>query len=386
MLNKNLSSRALAPRFLSGPGRRLRPEWVLACASLATVPLALVAAEGVLRLTSPTYLEQRPTLSLDNLHRYSEVYGWELRPGARQVQDDHWTTINAHGYRGRDVAARPELGRTRVVMLGDSITFGTYVGDGEVFSDRLAESGSLEIVNLAVQGYGLGQSLLKLEHEGLAYAPHVVVLNVCLANDFADTMLASFLYDARHPKPFFRLEGERLVLHDKHVRLSPLARLGRRLHERSHLYNRVLDWTAPAPAAPDDQAEGAWVARRNAALRDARAARDLSLRIVARMRALAESHGAAFVVVLHPDKDTFKHGSEWSDAFYAAPALSGVTIVNLAREYRRAGLRGSELMLDGIGHLSPDGHRHVAALLRAPLQRAAGQAVARALASDPPRS
>jgi hypothetical protein len=351
----------------------VRPEWLLAGASVVLTALVLMAAELGLRWAAPDYLERRPALSLDKLHRYSEVYGWELRPGARERDDGHWTSVNARGYRGREVAAQPPAGRVRVVMLGDSIAFGTYVGDGETFSDRLGDEGPFEVVNLAVQGYGLGQDLLKLEHEGLAYQPDMVVLNVCLANDFVDTMLPSFLYDARHPKPYFRLEDGRLVLHDEHVRLSALARVGRRLHERSHLYNRVLDWAQPTAAAQEAQPSGEWIARRRQALRDEAAARELGLRLVARMRALAEVDGATFVVALHPDKDAFKHGSAWIDAFYADPALAGVTVVDLGREYRRAGLRGAELMLDGLGHLSPDGHRHAAAVLRGPIERAAGE-------------
>lgn len=383
----NLTSRLLSSLSEIPPRRWLRPEWALACASVLLVVLTLAGAEGVLRLAAPDYLERRPALSLDRLHRYSEVYGWELRPGARQREDDHWTTVNAHGYRGREVAARSPSGRARVLMLGDSITFGTYVGDGETFADRLDQSAGIEVVNLAVQGYGFGQSLLKLEHEGLAYRPDVVVLNVCLANDFADTVLPTFLYDARHPKPYFRLENGRLALHDEHVRLSLLARVSRQLREGSHLYNRVADLIdSTAQAAPVENEPGEWVTRRREALRDEAAALELGLSVVARMRAVAEAHGAEFVVVLHPDKAALKHGSGWIDAFYAEPELAGVTVVDLGREYRRAGLRGSDLMLDGIGHLTPEGHRQAATLLGATLRHAAGEALARAPRPDAPRS
>lgn len=347
-------------------------------ASIILVVACVAAAEGVLRHAAPDYLEGRAALSIDRLHRYSEVYGWELRPGARQRENEHWTTVNGLGYRGREVGAQPAAGRARVVMLGDSIAFGTYVGDGETFADQLDAGTRLEIVNLAVQGYGFGQNLLKLEREGLAYRPDVVVLNVCLANDFADSMLPSFLYDARHPKPYFRIEDGRLVLHDEHLRLGTLARIGRRLHERSHLYNRVLDWLAPAAdAAPGGAPAGAWVTRRNEALRDEAAARTLGLRLVARMRAAAETHGATFVVVLHPDKEAFRNGSTWIEAFYAEPELAGLTIVDMGREYRRAGLAWADLMRDGLGHLNPAGHRHAAAILGGTLLYAADGAGAR---------
>ncbi len=337
---------------------------MLSLASVVVLMLGLLAAEGLLRAADPGYFERRPA-SLDTLHRYSEVYGWDLRPGARRQEDDHWVSINASGHRGLDISGPPGSGRARVVLLGDSITFGTYVGDGETFADHLGRAPGFEVVNLGVQGYGPGQSLLKLEREGLRYAPQVVVLNVCLANDFADIMLPTFLYDARHPKPYFKLEQGRLVLHDEHLQLGPMERAGRLLHERSLLYNRARDLLARR--APDGPVEGAWVARRNQALRDERAVRALAVALVARLRERAEAAGAALVVALHPDKQAFKHGSDWPATFAAAPELAGVELIDMGREYRRSRLRGRDLLLDAIGHLSPEGHQRAAAIMLARL-------------------
>lgn len=334
--------------------------------SIAITCGSLVAAEGLLRLVDPAYFERQPAASLDRIHRYSEVYGWELKPGARQHEDDHWVSVNGLGFRGAEVPRQARSARRRVVLLGDSITFGTYVGDGETFSDALAAGGEFETVNLAVQGYGPGQSMLKLEREGLRYEPELVVFNVCLANDFVDVMLPSFLYDARHPKPFFRLRDGALALEDAHLRLRPRARLGRWLAEHSQLYARASSLLAGPRVVDEGAAEAArgdWVARRRAVAQDEPAALELGLAILARMRASVERAGATFVVVVHPDKDAFKHGSPLAERLERAPELAGVTVVDMAREYRRARLTGRELMLDSIGHLSAAGHRHAGAVL-----------------------
>ncbi len=210
---------------------------------------------------------------------------------------------------------------------------------------------------------------MKLEREGLALRPDVVVINVCLANDFADIMLPAFLYDARHPKPYFALHGSRLTLHDEHLRLGLARRTGRVLVEHSHLFSRAVAAFAPAPdEAAAERARGDWVARRREALRDERAALTLGLAILSRMRATVDAQGAAFVVVLHPDRDAFKHGSTWIDALQRATQLAGVTVIDMGREYQRAGLRGRDLLVDSIGHLSPQGHRRAAALLAGPLR------------------
>jgi hypothetical protein len=346
----------------------------LAIGSIGVFCIGLAAAEGLLRLTHP--IQAEPSDGFESLHRYSEVYGWELSPGARQFWDDHWMSVNQKGFRGPEPRRSPS-GAPRVVMLGDSVTFGTYVGDGETFSDRLAEAGGFEVLNLGVQGYGLGQSLLRLEREGLAYQPQVVVFNICLANDFADIMLPAFLYDARHPKPYFRLLDGRLRLHDEHLQLSVRERLGRTAWSRSLLVRHAAArLSRPREDERPDPAEH-WVARRNRALRDERAALELGLALLARARAASEAAGAAFVVAIHPDKDAFKNGSSWSDALRGAPQLAGVEVIDLGQQYQDAGLRGRDLLLDAIGHLTPQGHRRAAELLAAPLQRALARSVAR---------
>jgi lysophospholipase L1-like esterase len=358
--------------------RRWRPEWFLAAGSLLACALALGLLEFALRFANPTYLDERPAVAIDRLHRYSEQYGWELRPGARQHDGDHWVSVNPQGYRGEPLSRRPETARQRVVLLGDSVTFGTYVGDGQNFADRLqAGDDGLEVVNLAVQGYGLDQELIRLEREGLDYEPQVVVANVCLANDFADIMLPVFLYDGVRPTPYYRLERGQLRLHDEHLRLGFGQRLGVALNERSHLFNRLLELRGSS--APDDADEhGSWVQRRAEALKNPQAALRLAVAILSRMRDVTEDEGARFVVVLHPDKPSFKGGSTWIDALAAASELRGVEMVDLGREYRQRGLRYGELMLDGIGHLSPLGHQTAAAILETRLRPTADARLATA--------
>lgn len=354
-----------------------RPEWILAGGSLLACVAFLTLAELGLRLAEPSYLDERPAVAIDRLHRYSERYGWELKPGAHQLDDGKPVSVNALGYRGQPLPSRPASGHQRVVMLGDSVTFGTYVSDGQTFADVLqARDNGLEIVNLAVQGYGLGQELIRLEREGLSYQPDVVVANVCLANDFADIMLPVFLYDGVRPTPYYRIEDGRLVLHDEHLRLGPVRRLGVALHERSHLFNRLLA-LGPAAPPPPESAPGAWVERRARALADAQQAVRLGRALLGRMRAVSEQAGARFVVALHPDKATFKSGSEWVEALVAAPDLQGVTLLDLRREYRERGLRFGDLTVDGIGHLSAAGHHAAATILEPHLRPTADARLAR---------
>ena len=190
-----------------GAGRWPWREILLSVASLLLAAALLVAVEAILRLADPGYLRREPTTGINELHRYSEVYGWEPRPGAREVVDGRRITINHSGYRGREVDRARRGREVRLVMLGDSLAFGTEVDDEDTFARLLDRDDAVEVVNLAVPGYGPDQELLKLEHEGLGYGPDVVMLNLCLENDFADAVLSRFLYDGIHPKPYFVFEG-----------------------------------------------------------------------------------------------------------------------------------------------------------------------------------
>jgi hypothetical protein len=61
------------------------------------------------------------------------------------VIKNHWLSgrdipvrINARGFRGDDVAAEPTRGVPRILMLGDSITWGDYVRDEETYVRQTA--------------------------------------------------------------------------------------------------------------------------------------------------------------------------------------------------------------------------------------------------------
>ena len=190
------------------PRRTRAAEWALAVASALAVLLAAGAAELALRVARPAFLRHS---RVEHPHVYSEVYGWALRPRSRYVgRDGETITVNAGGYRGLLHSDLPAPGATRVVMLGDSITFGTGVGDQETFSHLLDALPGLEVLNLGVDGYGTDQELIRLEREGLARHPHVVILNFCVRNDYFDNALPVALYDGRSPKPYFTLSGSGL--------------------------------------------------------------------------------------------------------------------------------------------------------------------------------
>jgi lysophospholipase L1-like esterase len=299
-----------------------------------------------------------PEGAIDSLHVYSEVYGWAPRPGIRQVDAGVVTTINAHGYRGE---ALPEAksGKRRIVVIGDSVAFGLYVQDSDTFAAALqAGRDDVEVANLAVQGYGPGQELTKLEREGLPLRPDVVVVATCLSNDLADALLPAFLYDGIHPKPYHRIEDGALVRYDAHLRLTARARLAVFLRRHSRLIALLR-----APSAPEASEAIDWGSRKRRALKDEAAALELTAELLATMAARGRDAGAQFVVLAFPDREEWDGLTRWRRRLARSPAMRDVKLVDMALRFRDAGLDYDDFALDRIGHLSPRGHRETAHIL-----------------------
>lgn len=344
------------------PRKPGRAEWALAAFSALAVLAAAGLAEAVLRAASPAFLAGTRAR---HPHVYSETYGWALRPGARYTgRGGEAITVNERGYRGPLHPGRPAAGTTRVVMLGDSVTFGSGVSDGETFAALLDGRPDLEVINLGVDGYGTDQALLRLEHEGLAYGPAIVVLNFCVRNDYFDNALPVALYDGRSPKPYFTASPGGLVLHDAHLKLTGAQRAAVALMERSSLVNAVLHGFGRGPEAVGaGRDEEDWGERRDTVLADFERAADLTRRLIRRAAERSAAAGAAFVLVVHPDRRA------WSgDATLVTPLTSGgmegTRVVLMQGEYAARGLDFDGITLDRLGHLSPSGHAAAARILQ----------------------
>jgi len=144
------------------------------------------------------------------LDDWSPTRGWTLRPNLRDVPF-RGTIVNSNskGIRGRtEFAYEKPPGVTRIVVLGDSFTFGEEVGDDETYAHHLqALLPGSEVLNLGVHGYGHDQMLLYLKEEGLKYDPDIVLLGF-----MPDDMERNVLSFRDYAKPRFAVREGRLEL------------------------------------------------------------------------------------------------------------------------------------------------------------------------------
>ena len=96
----------------------------------------------------------------------------------------------------------------RVVVVGDSFTFGQCANDDETFPAVMeATLPNTEVLNLGVMGYGQDQALLRMRRDGFRYRPDVVVLGFHKMD-----MRRNLVAFRDYGKPRFRMTDSGLVL------------------------------------------------------------------------------------------------------------------------------------------------------------------------------
>jgi hypothetical protein len=123
--------------------------------------------------------------------RYHPTLGWASKPGLRDVTvfGDEVLNTNARGLRGKRDFPYESAGRPRIVVLGDSFTFGEDVSDDETYAHVLQSFlPKADVLNMGVHGYGHDQMLVLLREEGLKYRPDVVLVGFVI-DDVARNVL-----------------------------------------------------------------------------------------------------------------------------------------------------------------------------------------------------
>jgi lysophospholipase L1-like esterase len=206
----------------SGDFGRARRWFARLCLMLFGLALGLVLIETGLHLAAVLHNSEAAGASeLRGLHRFRPDLPWlfELRPGAEgriSATGAALYRINADGLRD-SVYARPKPdGVFRVVVLGDSVSFGYGVEEAEAYPQVLEEllselvpDSRVEVVNLGVGGYNAYNEAKLLEGVGQGYEPDLVLVQFCI-NDLNDptvhfdkqTRIAlSAIPDAAFPDP-----------------------------------------------------------------------------------------------------------------------------------------------------------------------------------------
>ena len=147
---------------------------------LATGLLCAVALEcGLRQLYPPPPVWRDPQIR----HLESPLLGWVLPARGEAYTIDQVVRTNRYRLRDDEFPRSKPPGEFRILVLGDSFTFGLgvahddlYTEQVEQFLDEIPGCAPAQVINAGVAGYNTTQELIYLLREGLSFQPDLVVL------------------------------------------------------------------------------------------------------------------------------------------------------------------------------------------------------------------
>jgi hypothetical protein len=296
--------------------------------------LTFLILESMARLFIP-YTNTEPVVP-NNIKQFDPTLGWAYKPNSSGI------SINSKGLRDNETDYKKPEGIFRIVLLGDSFTFGFGVPIEKHFSTILeGYFQNVEVINMGVSGFGVDQELIYLQEEGFRYEPDLVIAFVATYGDHRHMHNLRF----GKAKPRFLLVEGKLTLTDTPVIASeqPWETL-RTIHALSKkaskiyaiLYDRlksIIRLPQVYPKYPSDEENS----------NDdefMKTLHQLGERLVFMMHKESLKHGAKFVLVTRIPK------------LYEASLEQGIYVLNVS-----AALRNNKFKLpDNLLHINESGN------------------------------
>jgi len=139
--------------------------------------------------------------------------GHEHVPNGRARLMGADVTINSAGLRDREVPTAKSEGTRRILMLGDSTTFGWGVKQDETLPAQLEkalrdiDSTPTEVINSGVGNYNASMEIAYFLERGQAYKPDIVVLNYFINDAEPTPVYRDVPWLARHSYAYAVLGG-----------------------------------------------------------------------------------------------------------------------------------------------------------------------------------
>jgi lysophospholipase L1-like esterase len=169
--------------------------------------LCLFFAEILMRVFIPYNLGATGHWAAPN----TEKYGWGFNPGAKvrildpDTGDLYVYKLNRQGWQDRDHEFLKPKRVFRVLVIGDSVTFGAIVPPDTIYprvlEREMQKAGyNVEVISMGYGGWGTDQQLEALKLEGIKYQPDLVI-NQFTSNDLSDNLFYKQNSNRRN-KPF----------------------------------------------------------------------------------------------------------------------------------------------------------------------------------------
>ena len=184
-----------------------------------SLAVALVVLELVLRFLETDPADTTGSGNQYVVYQFDDVLGWSNKPFAQmqfaREEFNYPVRINSIGYRTAELA----INTRKILVLGDSFTWGIGVSDQERFTELLESrlGKKWQVVNAAVSGFSPIQYLLQVEQLVHLVQPEYIVIALCLGNDVVDSV-SPWRYG--YSKPYAALVEENLEIEGPSLNIS----------------------------------------------------------------------------------------------------------------------------------------------------------------------
>lgn len=153
---------------------------------IALLIFAIILEFGIRLVLFFTHPGNR-TLTPDAYEEVDPNFGWGLKPNYQNVLfspdtgREELLIINSKGFRGKEFETEKKPGVSRIIAMGDSVTFGItpeacpYPAQLQELLDQKYPN-QIEIINAGVEGYSSQYVLKRLQYDILQYQPDMIIV------------------------------------------------------------------------------------------------------------------------------------------------------------------------------------------------------------------
>lgn len=188
--------------------------------TLCSLVIALLLLEVAARIIDGVPLlkaENFVALALDAMHTegisvYDPQTGWVQKPNVKRGKGSLIYTTGELGVRMSSAAVRP-LAAGSILVVGDSFAGGAEVSDASAWPAQLERMVDRTVINAAVGGFSLDQTVLRAEELVPRLRPKFLLVEIVPLF----SLNVSYSMFGGAPKPYFTLEDGSLVRHNDPV-------------------------------------------------------------------------------------------------------------------------------------------------------------------------
>ena len=164
--------------------RFIKNSWVLLITLLVTFGVIELGLRRFLPVDYRPPASELPNVADDAIYQDSSIpdLDYELVPNTEATAQGVMVVVNSYGM--RDDEPDPQKNR-RIVVLGDSFSFGFGIPQEKTFSTLLEQSlqaidEDYEVLNLSVPGYATRDEVITLRQKGMRWEPEVIIIGYVL--------------------------------------------------------------------------------------------------------------------------------------------------------------------------------------------------------------